>query len=83
MRQDLLPTTLDGKISKVLEECGEVIHAVGKYQRHGEVATDPKTQIKYYNLVDLYEELLDLRSSIEVLLNTLDDQENKTPCEQG
>jgi NTP pyrophosphatase (non-canonical NTP hydrolase) len=71
MREDLLPTTLDGKIAKVVEECGEVLHVIGKYGRHGWKPTDPKTGIQYNNLHDLGNELQDLNSSICVLLDEL------------
>lgn len=74
MRIDLLPTTLDGKISKTLEESGEVIHCIGKYQRHGEFATDPKTGLKYDNLSDLDGELHDLKDSIHILLEALNER---------
>lgn len=68
MREDLLPVHFDGKVSKVLEECGEVVHCIGKYQRHGAIATDPKTKLEYDNIADMQSELKDLKISIERLL---------------
>lgn len=71
MREDLLPTTLHGKVSKVIEESGEVLQTIGKYQRHGGRAVDPVTSIVYDNLADMKLELLDLQQSIKVLLEHL------------
>lgn len=64
MRPDLLPTTFDGKIGRIIEECGEVLQAIGKMQRFGLTAKDPKTGIEYDNLKDLNLELDDLRAAI-------------------
>ena len=69
MREDLLPVHFDGKVSKVLEEAGEVIQCIGKYQRHGALATDPSTKKVYNNISDMKSELIDLQKSIENLLS--------------
>lgn len=64
MRNDLLPTSFDGRIARLIEETGEVLKAIGKLQRFGKEAIDPKTNIKYDNVQDLKEELEDLKHSI-------------------
>lgn len=67
MREDLLPTTLEGKIGYTVEECGEVLKAIGKYQRFGPTAIDHKTGIFYNNVVDLLTEMDDLERAITLL----------------
>ena len=67
MREDLLPETFDKKLAHLVEECGEVLKAIGKIQRFGESATDPVTHIFYNNLLDLKLELQDLKHAIECL----------------
>lgn len=67
MREDLLPTSFEGRIARVIEESGEVIQAIGKIQRFGKEAQDPKTKIKYNNVEDLKEELQHLKHSIKEL----------------
>jgi NTP pyrophosphatase (non-canonical NTP hydrolase) len=64
MREDLLPTTLEGMLSRLVEETGEVLQVIGKIQRFGLYATDPKTGIKYDNATDLRRELADLRHAL-------------------
>lgn len=69
-RPELRPKHFDGKISKVVEECGEVLQNIGKYQRHGAFATDPAdSNINYDNITPLREELLDLQDAIKELLS--------------
>ena len=73
-REDLLPTTLEGKIAKVVEEAGEVLQAIGKSQRHGFFAIDPMTKIHYDNRADLIVEMTQLREAtiaLEAALNNL------------
>lgn len=65
MREDLLPTSFEGRLSRLVEECGEVLQAVGKIQRFGREAQDPVTKIKYDNVADLRQELVDLKDSIK------------------
>jgi hypothetical protein len=65
MRIDLLPTTFAGSLSKLIEESSEVNRVIAKIQMHGPQATDPKTQIKYDNVRDLFLELHDLEHAIE------------------
>lgn len=65
MRNDLLPTSFEGRLGRLVEECGEVLQCVGKIQRFGKQAQDPITKIKYDNVADLKEELQHLKHSIE------------------
>jgi NTP pyrophosphatase (non-canonical NTP hydrolase) len=68
-RPDLNPHHFDGKVSKVVEECGEVLHAIGKLQRHGAFATDPaNSEIHFDNISPLKGELEDLQNAINRLL---------------
>jgi len=65
MRIDLLPTSFDGRLARLVEETGEVLKVCGKILRFGKEAMDPKTNIKYDNVADLKEELQDLKHAIE------------------
>ena len=74
-RPELLPTTFKGSLYKLTEECGEVLQVIGKLQRHGIVAKDPKYNKIYDNGLDLMNELHDLKHSItetERLYQTVD-----------
>jgi NTP pyrophosphatase (non-canonical NTP hydrolase) len=64
MREDLIPKTFEGSLSRLVEECGEVLKAIGKIQRFGETATDGRTALTYHNTVDLLMELQDLKHAI-------------------
>lgn len=64
MRPDLLPTTIEGKLSHLVEECGEVLQCIGKWQRFGARATDFQTGITYDNAENLLIELNQLRLAI-------------------
>ena len=65
-RPELIQKTYKGAISLLIEECGEVLQAIGKLQRFGERAKDPLTGIEYDNIGDLEEELLDLTKAIDL-----------------
>lgn len=45
MDQRYLPTTTAGKMGRLVEECGEVLAAVGKAQRWGLESVNPELQI--------------------------------------
>lgn len=72
MREDLMPTTLEGKLTHLIQECAEVIQAVTKQQLFGWIATDPKTDIRYDNRIKLLEELQDLHRVINLVLNEIE-----------
>ena len=63
-RVDLLPTDFDGAVARLVEDCGEILQAVGKMQRFGITACDPKTGKLYDNLEDLKGEMLDVEHAI-------------------
>jgi len=67
MRSDLLPTSFDGRIARLIEEAAEVLKCIGKLQRFGKQAIDPTTNIKYDNEKDLKDELQDLKHAIQEL----------------
>lgn len=64
MREDLIPTTAEGALVRVIEECAEVTKAYCKIQRFGDLAVDPVTGIAYDNVGDLLGELNDLEHAI-------------------
>lgn len=64
MRYDLLPTTYNGILIRLIEEASETIKAAAKIQRFGVIATDSKTGIKYDNVADLRSEINDLKHAI-------------------
>lgn len=66
-RADLLPTTFDGALAKLVEECGEVLQVVGKIGRHGVRAVDHKTRIEYDNGADLVREMIDVEEAIALV----------------
>jgi NTP pyrophosphatase (non-canonical NTP hydrolase) len=64
MREDLLPQTFEGKLSRLVEECGETLQVIGKIQRFGNNPIDKVTQTRYHNFADLKSELTDLKHAI-------------------
>ena len=65
--QRYAPKTRDGRIAKVVEECGEVLQTIGKIGRHGLRAWDPHTGKGYDNQDDLLREMQDLRDAMHEL----------------
>lgn len=64
MREDVLPTTSEGRLTHLVEECSEVIKAVCKLQRFGGLAFDPVTGTTYDNITELCGEVRDLERAI-------------------
>jgi hypothetical protein len=67
VRPDLLPTTLAGMLSHVMQEAGETVTAGSKIQMFGWTHIDPLTKIKYDNDKNLRRELMDLKLAISRL----------------
>lgn len=65
----LLPTTLEGKIDRIVEECGEVLQEIGKAGRFGLESAHPKGGLN--NAALILSEMADLRHAISVLENEL------------
>lgn len=65
MIEKYLPKDLDGKLSRLQEECAEVIQAVCKIQRFGIDNFHPETGVK--NSDQLALEIADLCHAIEEL----------------
>ena len=66
-RPDLLPTTFEAKLGKVVEEIGEFLQAYGKYQVFGARPIDPKTGKQYDNVADMIAEMKDLAHALKEL----------------
>jgi NTP pyrophosphatase (non-canonical NTP hydrolase) len=77
MRLDLMPTTFDGKLIKVVEEAGEFLQAYGKYVRFGPRPTDLMTDIKYDNIADMHRELQDLQFAVAFAIGAFARMEKK------
>lgn len=71
MRPDLLPTSIAGMLSHVMQEAAEVIQVGSKIQMFGWTAIDQVTKIKYDNDKDLRRELMDLKMAISRLENEM------------
>ncbi len=72
-RPDLYPKPDDisGWMDKTIEECGELLKAIGKYKRFGAVATDDKTGLVYHNGVDVVSECFDVALSINAMVKAM------------
>lgn len=73
-----LPTTADGRLAHLTEECGEVLQAVGKTLRFGLDKHNPELSISQpqeTNRAWLTRELLDLQQAITAVLNDIQNTE--------
>lgn len=68
MHNDLLPTTIEGKLARLTEECAEVIKCVSKGTRFG-WSRHTHNGVEYDNLTDLQEEMKDLEHAIIAVRN--------------
>ena len=59
MDERLLPTTREGKLDRLIEECAEVIKAVTKGRRFGWWPPHSFDGVEYDNITHLEEELKD------------------------
>ena len=59
-------------LALLIEECGEVIQAVGKIQRHGYESYNPDRPEKGSNRAQLEAELGDLRAAVVMMLEAGD-----------
>ncbi len=64
MHADCLPTTQQGKLQRLVEECAEVTQVIMKIERFGFNPTRESTGVTYDNAADLRAELVDLRHAI-------------------
>jgi hypothetical protein len=62
-----LPTTFDGHLARLIEECAEVIQCCTKIQRFGPENYHPDDKHKISNLAHLHREIADLQSAISGL----------------
>lgn len=62
-----IKTGFDQTLSHVIEECGEVLAAAGKLQRHGMYSVNPLLPVEEQepNIFWLMRELVDLKQAIE------------------
>jgi NTP pyrophosphatase (non-canonical NTP hydrolase) len=67
MKPQYEPKTLEQKLGYLVEECGEVLHAVGKTLRWGLDSTNPELPVdqRETNAAWLLRELLDLKGAVE------------------
>jgi len=72
MNPKYLPTDLDGKIDRIVEESGEVLQVVGKIGRFGLTSSHPLGGPN--NAALMLSELADLRHAISVVENEITDQ---------
>jgi hypothetical protein len=60
MREDLLPTSYSGCLTRLIEESSEAIQAIAKIHQYGPRPTDAKTGIGYDNVRDMLGEFNDI-----------------------
>jgi NTP pyrophosphatase (non-canonical NTP hydrolase) len=65
------PDDLNGNFAHVMQECGELIQAITKFQMYGAQARDPHTGRHYDNEAHIIAEMKDLEGAMARLGNTL------------
>jgi|WetSurMetagenome_2_1015567.scaffolds.fasta_scaffold41798_4 hypothetical protein len=61
MKQEYLPTTFEGKLVHLTEECAEVVKCITKIQRFGLSSKHPAKNVT--NVDALYAEMADLQAT--------------------
>lgn len=59
------PDDLNGNFAHVMQECGELIQAITKFQMYGAQATDPHTGRKYNNEAHVIAEMQDVERAMQ------------------
>lgn len=72
MRLDLLPKTFDGKMDHTVQEAAEFTKAYMKFRLFGAHPCDAKTGIVYDNVLDMYNELQDLRFTVAMAIGAIE-----------
>lgn len=74
MKKEYMPVTLDQKLGYLVEECGEVLAAVGKTQRWGLESTNPELppNERETNREWILRELVDLELAIDIVRSELE-----------
>ena len=74
MKPQYEPKTMEQFLGYIVEECGEVLHVVGKSQRWGLDSFNPEipTHERESNFMWLKRELMDLRGAIDRLEMAMD-----------
>ena len=73
MKPEYEPKTIDQKLGYLVEECGEVLAAVGKTQRWGLESFNPEPGAsRETNREWILRELSDLQNAIDIVRTTLE-----------
>jgi hypothetical protein len=67
MKRDYMPSDRNGRLFHVIEECGEVLHALGKAGRFGMGSRHPARRAGELNAEQILRELHDLKLAIVAL----------------
>lgn len=76
MKPEYMPKTFEQKMGYLVEECGEVLSAVGKTQRWGLDSVNPELpeEKQERNRDWLTRELKDLKRAIKFIKESIDDE---------
>lgn len=81
MKRKYVPKTQQGKLGYLVEECGEVLQAVGKAQRWGLESRNPELPPSRTNITNrqwLLRELKDLERAIGFVRESLSTRRKRT-----